>query len=164
VESTLKKENWKYKLTLEFIRWNGWSWLWMQNLYGAMFKLWTPIKNDVFWYQKTIVPNTLAQKIEIFQLPKDNWGSGKIYEEGYFWNRQYWSFFDNESLQGAWFLLNILIIPIFTIDSTPNSQICSFCKGPRHVVGNCFYKPNLIPIFVTKPIFNTAQPSISISF
>jgi hypothetical protein len=32
-------------------------------------------------------------------------------------------------------------MPTFTIDSTPNSQICSFCRGLRHVVGNCLYKP-----------------------
>jgi len=79
------------------------------------------MENDVFQYQETIIPNTPAQEIENFQLPKDNWGSGKISKEGYFWNWQYWSFFDNESLQGAWFILNILIIPTFTIDSTPNS-------------------------------------------
>ncbi len=33
-----------------------------------MFKLWTPIENDVFRYQETIVPNTPTQEIKNFQL------------------------------------------------------------------------------------------------
>jgi hypothetical protein len=42
----------------------------MRNLSKAMFKLWTPIENDVFQYQETIVPNTPTQEIENFQLQK----------------------------------------------------------------------------------------------
>jgi hypothetical protein len=30
------------------------------------------MENDVFQYQETIIPNTPAQEIENFQLPKDN--------------------------------------------------------------------------------------------
>jgi hypothetical protein len=51
----------------------------------------------------------------------------------------------------------------FTIDSTPTNQICSFYRGLRHVVRNCFYKLNQIPIFMMKPIFSTTQPTILVS-
>jgi hypothetical protein len=57
----------------------------------------------------------------------------------------------------------ILVMLTFTIDSTPTSQICTFCRGPTHVVENCPYKSNQVPTFVTKSIFCTTQLAISIS-
>jgi hypothetical protein len=50
-ESTLTEENWKYELTLEFIRWNGWSWLRTQNLHGAMFG---PLPKMMFFSTKRL--------------------------------------------------------------------------------------------------------------
>jgi hypothetical protein len=52
---------------------------------------------------------------------------------------------------------------VFIIDSTPISQICTFCKGHPHVVGNCPYRSNQVSIFMTKSIFSTTQPMISIN-
>jgi hypothetical protein len=57
----------------------------------------------------------------------------------------------------------ILVMLTFTIDSTPTSQICTFCRGLTHVVENCPYKSNQVPTFVTKSIFGTTQLAISIS-
>jgi hypothetical protein len=54
-------------------------------------------------------------------------------------------------------------MPIFTIDSTPTSQIYTFCKGLTHVVENCPYKSNHVPIFVIEPNFDTTQPVILVS-
>jgi len=34
----------------------------------------------------------------------------------------------------------ILEMPAFTIDSTPNSQICTFGKALAHIVENCPYR------------------------
>ncbi len=33
----------------------------------------------------------------------------------------------------------ILEMPAFTVDSTPTSQICTFCRGLAHIVENCPY-------------------------
>jgi hypothetical protein len=54
-------------------------------------------------------------------------------------------------------------MPTFTIDSTPINQMCSFCRGPGHVIGNCPYKLSQILIFMTKLIFSITQPTISVS-
>jgi hypothetical protein len=32
-----------------------------------------------------------------------------------------------------------LEMPAFTVDSTPTSQICTFCRGLAHIVENCPY-------------------------
>ncbi len=54
----------------------------------------------------------------------------------------------------------ILVMLTFTIDSTPTNKICFFCKI-GHVVGNCFYRPNRIPIFMMESILGTTQVAIS---
>jgi hypothetical protein len=57
----------------------------------------------------------------------------------------------------------ILVVLTFLVDSTPISQICTFCKGLAHIVGNCPYKSNQVSIFVTEPIFGTTQPTLLVS-
>jgi len=57
----------------------------------------------------------------------------------------------------------ILVMLTFIIDSTPTSQICTFRRGPTHIVENFPYKSNQIPTFMTEPIFGTTQLVISIN-
>jgi hypothetical protein len=52
---------------------------------------------------------------------------------------------------------------IFTIDSMPINQICTFYKDLAHVVGNCPYRFSQVLIFVIESIFSTTQPTISIN-
>jgi len=46
--------------------------------------IWTPTRNDVFWYQKVIAPGTRAIKIENFQLKKIIEDLAKILEKAAF--------------------------------------------------------------------------------
>jgi hypothetical protein len=57
----------------------------------------------------------------------------------------------------------ISIMPIFIVNSRPVTQICTFCRGPTHVVENYPYRSNQVSIFMIEPIFGTTQPAISIS-
>ncbi len=50
-------------------------------------------------------------------------------------------------------------MPTFIIDSTPTSQIYSFYKNLKHVIGNCLNGLSQVPIFVTELIFGTTQPA-----
>jgi hypothetical protein len=54
-------------------------------------------------------------------------------------------------------------MPTFTIDSTPTSQIYTFCKGLTHIVENCPYRSSQVSIFVIEPNFDTIQPAILVS-
>ncbi len=49
----------------------------------------------------------------------------------------------------------IFVMDIFTMDPTPTSHICTFCRGLGHVVGNCPYRSSQVPIFAIKLIFGT---------
>ncbi len=82
-ESTLKNDNYKYKLTLEFIQWSDCLWLWMQNLCGAMFG---PLLKMMFFGTKRLLYLVLdLKKLKISTL-KDNRRSKWVFGEGYFWN------------------------------------------------------------------------------
>jgi hypothetical protein len=90
--------------------------------------VWTPTKNDVFWYQEIIAPNTWTLEIENFQFQKTIENSVEFLEKATFETNSN----DHSSTMNLCMEHDshqtILIMSTFIIDSTPISQICFFVK------------------------------------
>ncbi len=112
-------------------------------------------KNDVFWYQEIVTPNTRTLDIENFQLQRSIEDSVKYLEKV----TSKINGKDHSSTMNFYREHNprkmILVMLIFIINSMHTSQICTFYKSPTHIVGNCPHKSNQVPIFVIESIFGT---------